>query len=210
MRVYGEGLTVEPPTRSFEWNGRENLVSFSVAVATGAMATTTQLYFDAFIEGVSVASILLDLRIGPDASDAQPNVSVSRPVSTAFASYASKDAPLVAQCLSALKRWDAGIDVFIDCLDLTPNEQWQEELERVIPTKDAFLLFWSVNARNSKWVAWELRTVQSKRGLACVRPMPLDDPELAPPPDELKHLHFRDRYMMAKQGFLRLANVRTP
>ena len=33
--------------------------------------------------------------------------------SSAFASYASGDAPQVALCLSALKRWDPGLDIFI-------------------------------------------------------------------------------------------------
>ena len=33
--------------------------------------------------------------------------------------------------------------------------------------------------------------------------MPIDDPAIAPPPDDLKHLHFGDRYLIARQAFLR-------
>ena len=180
-------------------------MSFLITIPEDAPTTTTQLCFEVFIEGVSVAFVPMNLRLGVRASDAAPDVLTARPASTAFASYASQDAPLVALCLSALKHWDPQLDVFMDCLDLTPNERWQRELERVIPTRDAFLLFWSVNAMNSRWVAWELQTAASRKGLDCVRPMPLDDPEIAPPPEALKHLHFRDRYLLARQGFLRLA-----
>jgi len=204
VRVYGHYLTAEPPVGSFEWNGQENLVSFSIAVAQDAPATTSQLCFEAFIEGVPIAYIPLALHIGPGASEADRSVRVSHPASTAFASYASKDAPLVALCLSALKRWDPQIEIFMDCLDLTPNDRWQHELRQIIPSKDTFLLFWSTHARNSKWVAWELGIAETTRGLAFVRPMPIDPPEVAPPPDQLKHLQFRDRYLMARQGFLRI------
>jgi hypothetical protein len=203
VRVYGDHLHTEPSAASFNWNGRENMVSFTVRVAPNAPASTAQLCFEAFIEGVSVALIPLTLRIGPHASDADPCVLVSRPASTAFASYAAKDATLVATCLSALKRWDPELDVFMGCLDLMPNERRRQELERIIPAKDTFLLFWSVNARASQSVAWELHVAKTTKGLAYVRPMPIDDPDIAPPPDELKHLQFRDRYLIARQGFLR-------
>jgi hypothetical protein len=208
VRVSGKHIKAEPATQSFEWNGRENLVSFVIAVTDDAPKTGIQIVFEAFIEGVSVAFVPLGLRIGEATTDEAPSTFTGRPASTAFASYSSKDAPLVALCLSALKRWDPHLDVFMDCLDLTPNESWKEELERIIPTRDAFFLFWSVNAMNSKWVAWELNKAVSEKGLDCVRPMPIDDPELAPPPETLKHLHFRDRYMLARQGFLQLAKHR--
>jgi hypothetical protein len=202
VRLSGEYLHVDPAARSFEWNGRENLVSFVVGVDAEAPADSIQLCFEAFIEGVSIAFVPLALRIGPERGAAVKVIETASP-SNAFASYASQDAPLVALCLSALKRWDPGLDIFMDCLDLTPNEDWQRELARVIPTKEAFLLFWSVNARQSPWVAWELHVAESSKGLQWIRPMPIDDPALAPPPDELKHLHFGDRYLIAREALLR-------
>ena len=69
------------------------------------------------------------------------------------------------QCLSALKHWDPDIDVFIDCLDLRRYDAWKRQLEYQIPTKDTFLLFWSVNAMKSKWVAWEIDVAEARRGL---------------------------------------------
>jgi hypothetical protein len=154
---------------------------------------------------VSVAFIPMTLTIGEHEATSELDLKSEPVASTAFASYASGDASLVAACLSALKRWDPDLEIFMDCLDLTPNSEWQRELQRVIPTKDAFLLFWSVNASRSRWVAWELQHAKATKGLGWIRPMPIDDPHLAPPPDDLKHLHFGDRYLIARQAFLRRA-----
>lgn len=203
VRVSGAHIRAEPSTRTFEWNGRENLLSFVLAVEPQAPACAIPLCFEAFIEGVSVAFIPLSVTIGAE-REAREVGTFSQPVlSSAFASYASHDASLVALCLSALKRWDPGLDIFMDCLDLTPNEEWQGELKRVIPSKEAFLLFWSVSASKSPWVAWELQQAKASKGLGWIRPMPIEDPAIVPPPEDLKHLHFGDRYLIARQAFLR-------
>jgi hypothetical protein len=198
--VYGDHLRVQPATQSFEWNGSENLVSFLVTVLTDA-PTSLHLCFEAFIEGVPVFFTPLEVRTGAQTSDSEPSiVVVSQAASTAFASYSSKDDALVKQCLSALKHWDPQISIFMDCLDLTPNAEWQRELEQVIPSKGAFLLFWSVNSMKSAWVAWEINLAESARGLDYIRPMPLDGPDVAPPPEKLNHLHFSDRYLAARRN----------
>lgn len=203
VRVTGTHLRSQPSTRSFDWNGRQNIVSFLVEVNADAPPGEVALCFEAFIEGVSVAFIPLTVTIGTVADEPEREMIVADLARTAFASYASADAPLVAACLSALQRWDPDLEIFMDCLDLRPNGAWQQELQEVIPRKDAFLLFWSVNASRSPWVAWELEHAQASKGLDWIRPMPLEDPVIAPPPDELKHLHFGDRYLIARQAFLR-------
>lgn len=204
----GPHISVRPPEASFEWSGRNNLVSFSLTVASNAPAARIQLRFEAFIEGLPVAFIPLDIAIAQAADPSRATAS-ARPAATAFASYSSLDAQAVTLCLSALSRWDAGLKVFMDCLDLKPNEPWRQELERVIPEQDTFFLFWSANAMKSKWVDWEWRHASAKKGIDAIRPFPLDDPAVAPPPPELQHLHFRDRYMMAREALARVAERRT-
>jgi len=207
VRVGGVHLEVDQAERSFEWSGSENILSFLVRVATDTPPIMTQLCFEVFIQGVPIAFVPIDLSVGNDSESKDLTTTNVHLPSTAFASYASADASIVAACISALHRWDNALDVFMDCLDLTPNESWQRELESVIASKDVFLLFWSVNAMRSKWVQWEYETAKATRGLQQIRPMPLDDPELAPPPPELGHLHFRDRYMMARQAFLKIRSA---
>jgi TIR domain len=207
VRLTGNGLTGDRSTASFEWKGTYNVVSFTMSVAPAAAVSQVHLSVEAFIEGVPVGGVPLTLDVSDRAPEAQRVTSVRRPFSSAFASYASQDAPMVSLCLSALHRWDPDVDVFMDCLDLTPNEDWKRELQRIIPTKEAFLLFWSANARRSPWVAWELEMAAAARGVESIVPMPLEDPDMAPPPDRLKHLHFRDRYLIAHQALRTAARL---
>ena len=208
VRLSGGAFTAEPAEQSFEWNGAEHILAFIVRTNAEARDGDAPLQFEVFIEGISIAAVVIDVRVGGAAAATTATTAAGRAPSTAFASYASQDAALVALCLSALQRWDPGLKVFMDCLDLTPNEQWQAELARVIPEKDAFLLFWSANAMRSRWVRWEIETRRSARGIESIRPMPLEDPQMAPPPAELGHLHFRDRFLIARQGFLRVEEQR--
>ena len=203
VRLTGRHLRTQPSTRAFEWNGHQNIVSFLVDVDGDAPPGEVALCFEALIEGVPLAFIPLTLTISTVADTPEREMIVDEVARTAFASYASADAPLVAACLSALQRWSPDLNIFMDCLDLTPNGDWQQELHDVIPRQDAFLLFWSVNASQSPWVAWEFQHARASKGLDWIRPMPLEDPAIAPPPDELKHLNFNDRYLIARQAFLR-------
>jgi len=203
----GPDIRVRPAEASFEWNGRSNLLSFALTVAPAISVRQAQLRFEAFIEGIPVAFIPIDVGVAQGA-DPTPTTASARPATTAFASYSSLDAQQVALCLSALSRWDTGLTIFMDCLDLKPNEPWRKELERVIPKQDTFLLFWSANAMKSRWVEWEWRHASATKGIDAIRPFPLDDPSTAPPPAELEHLHFRDRYMMAREALARIAERR--
>jgi hypothetical protein len=124
--------------------------------------------------------------------------------SSAFASYASKDASTVSQRLSTLQRWSPNLDIFQDCLDLRPNAAFQPQLEAQIRARDVFLLFWSRNAAASPWVRWEYHTACETKDLSAILPMPLEDPELAPPPAELADRHLRDRFMVAAYALERV------
>ena len=75
------------------------------------------------------------------------------------------------------------------------GEDWEKKLGNHVPNKDIFYLFWSRFAANSKWVEREWRLALSKRGLDYIDPVPLEDIRDAPPPSELKALHFNDSYI---------------
>jgi len=124
--------------------------------------------------------------------------------SNAFALYASKDASTVSQRLSTLQRWSPNLDIFQDCLDLRPNAAFQPQLEAQIRARDVFLLFWSRNAAASPWVRWEYQTACETKNLNAILSMPLEDPELAPPPAELADRHLRDRFMVAAYALERI------
>jgi hypothetical protein len=104
--------------------------------------------------------------------------------------------------LGALSAYDKALKVFTDCLEMKPGEDWKQRLEVEIPGSDLFLLFWSRAASDSKWVGWEWRTALEKKGLAAIQPMPLEAPQLAPPPPELSSLHFNDIYLIVRDAEL--------
>jgi hypothetical protein len=202
-RLTGEGLEVTPVEVRFEWNGRENLASFAVRARDDAPISVT-LCFEVFVAEVPVSFISMRLNIGQRTGPmAVQQVQESVP-SSAFASYASKDAESVTQRLSALQRWSPRLDIFQDCLDLPPNRSFQPQIRDQISRRDVFLLFWSRNAAASPWVKWEYETARDTRGLDAILPMPLEDAEIAPPPSELADRHLRDRFMLAGYGLKKI------
>ena len=111
---------------------------------------------------------------------------------------------LVIDCVDAVLhrvselRRSAGVDVFIDCIDLRASEEWKPALEKEIGARDLFFLFWSSHARQSQWVDWEWRlALKMNKG---IRVRPLEPADRAPPPEELRHLHFNDVYMLVAQS----------
>ena len=81
------------------------------------------------------------------------------------------------------------------CSPYAQEMNGEKKLEEHVPTKDTFYLFWSHHAAQSIWVEREWRLALAKRGLNYIDPIPLEDPETAPPPPELKLLHFADAYV---------------
>jgi len=207
VRLTGDHVVVAPLERSFEWNGRENLASFAVTVDEDAPAKTIQLCFHVFLGPLEIAFIPVSVALSTAPTTAQAREIEGRAPSSAFASYASKDAESVSRSLSTLAHWAPTLDIFQDCLDLTPNEEFKPKLEAEIAAREVFLLFWSRNASASKWVLWEFETARDKHGLDGILPLPLEDPAIAPPPPGFEEKHLRDRFMIAGYGLKKIAEV---
>jgi predicted component of type VI protein secretion system len=201
VRLRAEGGHVEPEAHAFEWNGRLHLAAFQVH-PDAADASPLQLTFHVLLAGVPMACI--PLHVEREVGDSPVAQHVRPAPSSAFASYASADAPSVGLCLSALTRWAPGLAIFQDCLDLRPGEAFKPQLERRIAESEAFLLFWSRRAAASPWVRWELDVARRGKAPDALVPMPLEDPALAPPPPDLADRHWRDRFMMARQAWAHL------
>ncbi len=198
VRLSGRGLTVDPAEQSFTWNGGRSLLDFDVTVAQDAEEETIQLKFDVAIEGIIVARLRLELEItAKPRKKVQTATTTAEPARTAFASYSSADRDRVLDRVAAV-RIAAGLDIFLDCLDLTPGEQWKPQLDEEIIKRDLFLLFWSEHAKESKWVTWEWQTALKDKGKDHMQIHPLE-PNVKPP-EELSDLHFSDVYMWVRKG----------
>ena len=207
VRVIGDCFTAVPAVHSFEWDGREAIKSFQVRPKPEVPAGgTAQLGFEVWVAGFPEAWLWVEIEISNQPTSSELAGTTGRPARRAFASYASADLPDVLARISAVTAWDKGLDIFYSWLDLVEGEDWQERLEKELSLREVLLLFWSRNAKASKWVDWEWRTVLHMKGLQAIQPIPIEPPEIAAPPEELApYMNFRDRFLVAREAALRIA-----
>lgn len=94
-----------------------------------------------------------------------------------------------------MKKVAPDLEIFFDVISLRSGKNWQKELKKEVVDKDIFYLFWSRHAAKSIWVEREWKLALNNRGLNYIDPVPLEDVRDAPPPEELKSLHFHDFYI---------------
>jgi hypothetical protein len=198
VKFSARGLIIDPAEQTFVWNGGSSLLEFDVTVPADLPESIIPLKFDVAIEGIVVARLRLDLEITTRAIAGENATTTTEPAKTAFASYSSKDRLRVLDRLAAVKI-SAGIDFFLDCLDLHPGEEWKPRLDNEIRQRELFLLFWSKNASQSKWVTWELETALKEKGEHALQLHPLD-PNINPPAG-LEKYHMSDVVMWVRKGY---------
>ncbi len=198
VKLAGRGLNIDPAEQEFVWNGGRSLLEFDVEVPRESPEGKVVLKFDVAIEDIVVARLRLDLEITLHPVAGENATARVEPAKSAFASYSSKDRLRVLDRLASI-RISAGIDVFLDCLDLHPGEEWKPRLDDEIRRRDLFLLFWSKNASESKWVVWELEEALKEKGEHALQLHPLD-PD-AKPPEGLEKYHVGDAIMWVRKGY---------
>jgi hypothetical protein len=194
------------------WDGRPQILEFLVQVPANdaaEAASKTVLRFYVRLAGVVLVRVLFELEIGTrqSASTApQREVVGKRMPTTAFASYSSLDRPRVLDRVAAI-RIAAGMDVFLDCMDLNPSECWEPRLQEEIDRRDIFILFWSKAAAQSRWVTWEWERALSAKGADAMQIQPLENG--VQPPRSLRELHMADPYVDLRQAELQRGSGRT-
>jgi hypothetical protein len=184
VTLSGQGIELAEPTVDALWDGGVTEAAFDVTVTSDASEVI--LRFDVRANDLPVAAPRLEVSVRRRRASRRAARAEVTAATTAFASYAHADRMRVLDAVVALEA--IGVDVFQDCLDLHPGEQYKSRLHRELADRDVFLLFWSRAASSSRWVAWELGTVLDSRGREplCVCPLEPD----VPPPEQLADLHF--------------------
>jgi hypothetical protein len=188
------GLEVEEPLQSLIWNGDPRAVEFAVHVPTDRAPGTATGKVTALLDSCPVGYIGFQVEVTSQqvedvARERQPTGDGQRH-SMAFVSYASEDRGKVLERVQILKL--LGVPFFQDVLDLDPGDRWRKKLYSHIDKSDLFLLFWSENAKRSKWVRKESRRALARKLAGGdpnrVRRMPIlryralrDLDDLAPP-----------------------------
>jgi von Willebrand factor type A domain/TIR domain len=191
------GLEVPEPVDTVVWDGVPANASFIINVPPETKIGMYRGKASIGYQGITIVKVAFvvsvthyDHRDYIDRSD--------RPIypRTAFASYASENREEVLSRVQGMRKIAPDLEIFVDVFSLRSGQNWQDKLEEHVPKKDIFYLFWSQAAARSEWVGREWKLALNRRGLNYIDPVPLEEPDRAPPPQELAALHFSDAYLV--------------
>ena len=188
-------LSVKDPVDTLVWTGQPANTSYIIEVP--ADTPTGEYPGKAVIccEGLTIARLVFLILISTtEINKYVVHSSETIYHKTAFASYVSENREEVLSRIQGMKKVAPDLDIFLDVFSLRSGDNWQEKLKQHVPTQDTFFLFWSHYAARSVWVEREWKLALKKRGLYYIDPVPLENLDRAPPPPELKSLHFSDAY----------------
>ena len=205
VRLEVTGARIEDPEDSILWEGEMGCANFILTAPANSEGQELSARALIYLGGVQIAKVQFVLQVGVAPPDSAVPTTETR-VRKAFASYSSADRDEVLGRLQGIRKAAPYLDIFFDVLTLRSGQNWEAELERIIPASDIFYLFWSLNARNSSWVEREWRTALRTGKPNFIDPVPLQPPDEAPPPPELASLHFND-WMLAFQRRRRSLNA---
>ena len=186
-------LPIEDNTETGIWQGEYLEFSFSPQIPTDYKKR--QILFTAFVYINDVIASRLKF-IVKCSSLLEQKIQVSRSdVLSAFVSYASQDRNRVAAIIQGMKKARPDLDVFFDVDSLRSGDDWEQTLHDEIERRDVLFLCWSHFARESKWVNKEWRYAFEKKGIESIEPVPIEPPDICPPPEELRKKHFNDKLL---------------
>jgi len=204
--VFNIVLTLPPPLEALKkietitWMGKITNGTFPVSVPkntpSGSHLGRVQIFIDGFIK----IDIEFILEIGASKTEIRDVTQKTHKINKFFASYSSEDRIEVMKRVQAVEASRPEVKVFVDCLSMQPGEEWESRIYDEISKSDVLLLFWTLQAKQSKWVTKEWTYALNNHGLHFIQPFPLEDPKNAVPPKELSALHFHDKYIIIIKG----------
>lgn len=198
------GVEIDEPIQELTWLGEPEALQFGVFIPEdrkpGNIIGTVYVTKD----NVPFGHVKFILKVtAPASANENPPAETTtadgwKQYKYAFISYASADRQEVLKRVQMLPR--AGISFFQDLLSLEPGERWEKALYKHIDKSDVFFLFWSHAAKESKWVAEEIKYAlkksrETEEGIPEIIPIIIEGPPLIPPPPELNDIHFNDRFI---------------
>ena len=175
------------------WYGEYLIFHFSVSIP--ADYPKKRVTFTAFVYLNDVRAARLTFTAECVSAEVQRIAVARQDTRSAFISYASQDRNRVASVLQGMKKILPDMDVFFDVESLRSGEEWEPALRKEIDARDVLYLFWSRHARQSEWVDAEWHYALERKGIESIEPVPIESPEVCPPPEELRRKHFNDRLL---------------
>lgn len=183
-------IELDCETQNMRWNGKFAAADFEVYLPESYDRRQLRLRGRVYAGD----AVLTDLKLILQISAAQPQNVVCEKVRlrSAFISYASADRAKVVARIQGIQLACPDMDLFFDVESLRRGENWENRLYQEIAGRDLFYLFWSQNAASSEWVKKELQYALARKTVDYIEPIPLEGPEVCPPPDSLMGKHFND------------------
>lgn len=181
-------LDCEP--QQLRWNGKFAAADFEVYLPEEYDRRQLRLRGRVYSDNAVLTDLKLILQIGA----VQPQTVACEKVClrSAFISYASADRAKVVARIQGIQLARPDMELFFDVESLRRGENWEPRLYREISGRDLFYLFWSKNAADSQWVQKELEYAVTQKTVDYIEPIPLEGPEVCPPPQSLMCKHFND------------------
>ena len=177
-----------------EWIGEYIQYTVPVVLPDTYRKGHIQFYANVYVEGV--CRICLAFIAHCVHLQTQRMKITRRDVHSAFISYARENIAEVTGRIQGIQKGNPDLKLFFDKDSLRSGEQWESKLKQEIEQRDILYLFWSKAASESEWVEKEWRYALELKGLDGIDPFPLETiPPCPSPPDELKSLHFQDKWL---------------
>lgn len=183
-------MPIEDNIQEQVWVG--GYLQFDFAICPPANLRKRQILLTAAVYFNDVPATRLMLTVKALASYEEEIELARKDIVTAFVSYASQDRTRVGALIQGMRKARPDMDIFFDVATLRSGENWENTLYQEILRRDILFLCWSRNALASDWVNREWRFALENKGLDCIEPIPLEQPDICPPPKELWSKHFND------------------
>ncbi len=190
--ICSEDVEITDNVDTRTWDG--DCINFDFQFFVPANYTRKQAAFTCFVlfNGIQITRLHFSVRMSA-AAKAVPVKVKRKDCRKAFVSYCRQDEKRVLANLLAIAEVAPRMVFWMDTQSLESGDMWSKEIERAIRNADVLLLFWSVFAMKSDAVRKEWTYALKKKGLRFISPVPLDPPQLCPPPEQLSKLHFDHR-----------------
>jgi hypothetical protein len=150
-----EGFEFRERKDTLLWTGKSEAATFRFDVPRGGRLGAHTGAVRIFIDGIPVGRISFQIEVVRDAKGARerPVGKEAQHYRACFCSYSSLDRAEMLKRAQGLRA--TGLKTFIDVMTLRPGDIWNPKIFAAIDESDLFVVIWSKNARDSKWVKKE-------------------------------------------------------
>lgn len=193
------GLEIDDNIEECRWDGGYINFSFAILIPTDYIKKKVLFNVAVYVNDIIATRLKFTADVSQQKNEIhgyRHELNISREdVLSAFMSYASQDRNRVAMMIQGMKKARPDMDIFFDVENLRSGEDWENALKREIEKRDILFLCWSRFARESKWVEAEWKYALQNKGINSIEPIPIESPDVCPPPAELQNKHFNDKML---------------